>query len=107
MDARIDVFRLLDLKEGDAQILRNAGGIVTDDMLRSLKLSQELLGTERIHLIHHTNCALEGRPDGFANVEDDVRVSMKRLRGSTLPRRDGVRGFVYDVVTRELREITA
>lgn len=125
MDARIDVFRILGLTDGDAHILRNAGGIVTSDVIRSLVISQHLLGTDSVMLIHHTRCGLEGldrerlratvERDGhvlpfdlgtFANVETDVRDSIRRVQESPfLPHRDRVRGFVYDVVSRELSEV--
>lgn len=126
MDARIDVFRVLGIAEGDAHVLRNAGGIVTTDVIRSLVISQHLLGTDSVMLIHHTKCGLEGldrdrlrtevERNGstlpfdlgtFSNVEADVRESIRRVRGSQLLlRRDRVRGFVYDVTTRELREVS-
>lgn len=125
MDARIDVFRVLGIREGDAHILRNAGGIVTTDVIRSLVISQHLLGTDSVMLIHHTNCGLENldrdsvrasvERDGgmlpfdlgsFANVETDVRESIGHVRASPfLLHRDRVRGFVYDVTTDELTEV--
>ncbi|MBM4434758.1 MAG: carbonic anhydrase [Chloroflexi bacterium] len=128
MDSRLDVFAALGLAEGDAHVLRNAGGIVTDDTIRSLALSQRLLGTEAVMLIHHTDCGLErvteegfraelARAAGaeppfeigaFSDVDDSVRRSIARVAASPfLPRRDRARGFVYDVTTGELREVRA
>lgn len=126
MDARINVFALLDIKEGDAHILRNAGGIVTDDVIRSLILSQRLLGTRSVMLIHHTGCGLDGLDEsglqdqiraevgheapiefgGFADPEEDVRESIARIRANRfLTQTETVRGFVYDVGTGRLREV--
>lgn len=125
MDARIDVFRILGITEGDAHILRNAGGIVTTDVIRSLVISQHQLGTESVMLIHHTNCGLENldrdtlrasieRGGGtlpfdlgsFSDVETNVRESIGRVRASEfLLHRDRVRGFVYDVTTDQLTEV--
>lgn len=126
MDSRLDVFAALGLAEGDAHVLRNAGGVVTDDTIRSLALSQHLLGTTAVMLIHHTDCGLERITDegfreqlarhagveppfgirAFTDVEGDVRDSLQRVIGSPfLPHRDRVRGFVYDVVSGELREV--
>jgi carbonic anhydrase len=126
MDARIDVFALLGLAQGDAHVLRNAGGVVTDDVIRSLAISQRELGTKEVVLIHHTGCGLlalddRGFRDGveaetgvrppwateaFDDLDEDVRRSMARVRESPfLPRRDRVRGFVYDVETGRLREV--
>jgi len=128
MDSRIDLFGLLGLDVGDAHVLRNAGGVVTDDVVRSLTLSQRVLGTRHIVLVHHTDCgmqkvteddfkaALEAetgiRPawalESFVDPHADVRQSMARLRTSPfLPHRDHVRGFVYDVDTHELLEVPA
>jgi carbonic anhydrase len=125
MDARIDVFRSLGLKEGDAHVIRNAGGIVTDDVIRSLVISQRLLGTEEVVLIHHTDCGMQKFDDkalreqieqetgvempfamgAFPDVEQDVRRSIATVRESPfLPHRN-VRGFVYDVKTGRLAEI--
>ncbi|HEX4429882.1 MAG TPA: carbonic anhydrase [Frankiaceae bacterium] len=125
MDSRIDVFGLLGLEVGEAHVLRNAGGVLTDDMIRSLAISQRKLGTREILLVHHTDCGLMRlSEDGFkAELEADtgmrptwaiesftdpmvsVRQSMQRIRVSPfIPHRDEVRGFVYDVDTGELRE---
>jgi carbonic anhydrase len=114
MDARIDVHRALGLELGEAHVIRNAGGVVTDDVLRSLAISQRRLGTTAVALIHHTRCGMEGLDEaelkaemgvgedydlhGFASIEDDVRASVERVRASELlPHRDQVRGYVYDV----------
>jgi len=126
MDARLDVFAALGLAEGDAHVLRTAGGIVTDDVIRSLAISQRLLGTRAVMLIHHTECGLEkldekafraelARDAGseppfaigaFADVDESVRRSIERVSGSPfLLHRDRVRGFVYDVRSGELREV--
>ena len=126
MDSRLDVFSALGLEDGQAHILRNAGGVITDDVIRSLAISQRRLGTEEIVLIHHTNCGLELITDdgfraelqeatgmapafaieSFTDVEADVRQSMARLRHSPfLLHRDRVRGFVYDVDTGVLSEV--
>ena len=126
MDARLDPARALGLKEGDAHVIRNAGGVVTDDAIRSLAISQHELGTEEIMLIHHTGCGLLGfdddafaakleseagrRPEwparGFEEVEESVRDSMRLIRESPfIPRTDRVRGFVYEVETGRLREV--
>lgn len=127
MDARIETGRLLGLEEGDAHVIRNAGGVVTDDVIRSLAISQRLLGTTEIVLIHHTDCgmvtfkddALKAqieadtglRPpfalEAFADPADDIRQSVRRIKSSPfVPHRDKVRGFVYDVVTGRLNEVT-
>ena len=126
MDARLDVYRILGLQEGDAHVIRNAGGVVTEDEIRSLAISQRLLGTEEIILIHHTDCGMvtftdDGfkqsiledtgiRPDwaaeAFPDVEDDVRQSIARIRANPfIPKKDSVRGFVFDVATGELNEV--
>ena len=127
MDARLNPYPILGLEIGDAHIIRNAGGVITDDEIRSLAISQHLLGTEEIMLIHHTDCGmltfndeefmqrLEGetgqRPDwdarSFPDLEEDVRDSIRRIRESPfIPRTDEVRGFVYEVETGKLREVT-
>ncbi len=127
MDSRMDVFALLGLSHGEAHVLRNAGGIVTDDVIRSLCLSQRLLGTREIILLHHTDCGLQRiTEDGFgaeleaelgdappwaveafADASDSVRISMARLRATPfVPHTDLVRGFVYDVTTGNLREVS-
>lgn len=128
MDSRIRVFEIFGLKQGEAHVLRNAGGVVTDDAIRSLALSQRKLGTREVLLVHHTNCGLEMvteddfkdeleadtglRPtwavEAFRQVEQSVRGSMARLRRSPfIPHTDKIRGFVYDVHTGELREVDA
>ena len=126
MDCRLDLLGALGLKEGEAHVLRNAGGIVTDDVIRSLAISQRRLGTREVTLVHHTDCGMEKLDDGefreelreaagvappfeigsFADAEADVRESVLRVRRSEfLPHRDAVRGFVYDVATNRLREV--
>ncbi|AHH93774.1 carbonic anhydrase [Kutzneria viridogrisea] len=126
MDARIRVFELFGLKQGEAHVLRNAGGVVTDDVIRSLALSQRALGTREVLLVHHTQCGLSMttedsfkdelesdtglRPtwsvEAFREVKDSVRTSMNRLRHSVfLPHKDNIRGFVYDVHTGALHEV--
>ncbi len=127
MDARIRVFELFGLQPGEAHVLRNAGGVVTDDMIRSLAISQRKLGTREILLVHHTQCGLEIvtedgfkdelegdtglRPpwavEAFRDVRDNTRQSIERVRRSPfIPYTDNVRGFVYDVHTGELDEVT-
>jgi len=126
MDARIDTGRLLGLEEGDAHVIRNAGGVVTEDVLRSLVISQRLLGTEEIILIHHTDCGMVTfrdddvkdqieadtglRPsfalEAFPDVEEDVRQSIRRIEANPfIPVKDKIRGFVYDVKTGQLNEV--
>jgi carbonic anhydrase len=126
MDARLDVYRALGLSEGEAHVIRNAGGVVTDDEIRSLAISQRLLGTREIVLVHHTDCgmltfsdkdfraAIEQevgvRPhwhsEAFAEVEDDVRAQRQRILDSPfIPVKDSVRGFVFDVATGKLSEV--
>ena len=126
MDARLHVYGALGLREGDAHVIRNAGGVVTDDVIRSLTISQRLLGTEEIVLIHHTDCGMLTfsddqvkeqirqeagiRPpfalEAFADAEEDVRQSIRRIEASPfIPHRDKVRGFVYEVETGRLREV--
>jgi carbonic anhydrase len=128
MDARLNLFGLLGLREGDAHLIRNAGGVVTDDVIRSLAISQRKLGTREIVLVHHTDCGmltftddqfrqeLEDevgiRPpwaaEAFRDLDADVRQSMARVRTSPyLLHRDAVRGFVYEVETGRLREVDA
>ncbi|HEX8647427.1 MAG TPA: carbonic anhydrase [Thermoleophilaceae bacterium] len=128
MDARVAPFALLGLKEGDAHVIRNAGGVVTDDEIRSLSISQRLLGTEEIILIHHTDCGMLTftdedfkrqiqeetgiRPgwavETFTDLDENVRQSIARIQASPfIPRKDSVRGFVYDVHTGKLREVDA
>ena len=127
MDARIDVHGLLGIAEGDAHVIRNAGGVITDDAIRSLTISQRLLGTTSIMLIHHTDCgmltfrdddvkdaitAATGiRPsfalEAFGDLEEDVRQSIARIQASPfIPNKDDVRGFVYDCATGRLNEVT-
>jgi carbonic anhydrase len=127
MDARVVPSRILGLELGDAHIIKNAGGVVTDDAIRSLAISQNLLGTEEIILIHHTDCGMltftddeladrleqetgerpSWTPRAFSDVEQDVRESMATLRESPfLPKKDSIRGFVYDVKTGRLNEVT-
>jgi carbonic anhydrase len=126
MDARLDPCGVLGLQEGDAHVIRNAGGAVTDDAIRSLAISQRLLGTEEIVLIHHTDCGMLGLDGGelrseiaaetgfeppwdveaFDDLEGNVRASIARIEASPfIPRRDRVRGLIYDVETRRLREV--
>ena len=127
MDARLDVHQILGLQVGDAHIIRNAGGVVTDDAIRSLAISQRLLGTEEIVLIHHTDCGMltftdddfrrqiqedtgvkpSWAAEAFPDLDDDVRQSIARIKASPfVPNKDSVRGFVYDVHTGRLREVT-
>ena len=126
MDARLNVYGILGLNEGDAHVIRNAGGVITDDEIRSLAISQRLLGTSEIILIHHTDCGMltftdDGfkeairaetglRPpwaaEAFSDVVDDVRQSLARIENSPfIPVKDSVRGFVFDVVTGRLDEV--
>jgi len=128
MDARLDVYRMLGLAEGDAHVIRNAGGVVSDDVIRSLVLSQKLLGTEEIVLIHHTDCGMLTfrddelkaqieqetgiRPsfamDAFADPAEDVRQSMRRIEASPfIQKKNAMRGFVFDVRTGRLNEVGA
>jgi carbonic anhydrase len=126
MDARLDVFRLLGLRPGDANVIRNAGGVVTDDVIRSLLISQRKLGTDEIVLIHHTDCGMLKftddelksvieaetgvRPqfvlESFADVDDDVRESIRRIEGNPFLLHKQVRGMVYDDEDGALREVT-
>ncbi len=126
MDARLDVFAALGLRNGQAHVLRNAGGVITDDVIRSLAISQRRLGTREIMLIHHTDCGMQSISDdgfraelldatgvapafaieSFTDVDGDVRQSIRRVRRSPfLSHRLLVRGFVYDVDTHRLREV--
>jgi carbonic anhydrase len=128
MDSRLDVFAALGLHDGEAHVLRNAGGVITDDVIRSLAVSQRRLGTREVMLIHHTDCGMQKLTDdgfraelqeatgvspafaieSFADPEADVRQSILRVRNSPfLPHREEVRGFVYDVDTHRLHEIAA
>lgn len=126
MDSRLDVYRILGLNEGEAHVIRNAGGVVTDDVIRSLAISQRLLGTREVMLIHHTDCGmLTFTDDGFKRgIEDeigvkppwaaeafpdvaaDVRQSLRRIENSPfVTKRESVRGFVFDVATGKLDEV--
>jgi carbonic anhydrase len=126
MDARLNPYGLLGLQEGDAHVIRNAGGVITDDEVRSLAISQRLLGTEEIVLIHHTDCGMltftddefkksiqdetgikpEWAAEAFPDVDEDVRQSLARVNASPfIPKKDSVRGFVYEVETGKLREV--
>ena len=128
MDARLDVHKILGISEGDAHVIRNAGGVVSDDAIRSLVISQRLLGTTAIVLIHHTDCgmltfrdddvkdAIEAdtglRPsfsmEAFGNLEQDVRQSISRIEANPfIPNKDQVRGFVYDCSTGRLNEVSS
>src|SRR4051812_43157825 len=127
MDARLNPYALLGLSEGDAHVIRNAGGVVTDDEIRSLSISQRLLGTEEIILIHHTDCGMLTFSDedfrrrlveetgikptwtaeSFDDLETDVRQSLARIASSPfIPKKDSVRGFIFDVKTGRLDEVT-
>jgi carbonic anhydrase len=127
MDARLNPYGLLGLQEGDAHVIRNAGGVVTEDAIRSLTISQRLLGTTEIILIHHTDCGMLTfsddqvkaqiladtglRPpfalEAFPDLDDDVRQSIRRIQDSPfIPHKDSVRGFVYEVEKGTLREVT-
>ncbi len=127
MDARLNVYGLFGLAEGDAHVIRNAGGVVTEDVIRSLAISQRLLGTTEILLVHHSGCGMLSfrddelkaqiqadtgiRPpfalEAFDDVDDDVRQSMARIEASPFLAHRGARGFVYDVETGRLREVVA
>jgi carbonic anhydrase len=107
MDARLDVYALLGLERGDAHIIRNAGGMVTDDALRSLSASQRLLGTEEVVVVMHRDCGMEGRPEegGFEDLESALDESLERLRTAPeLVARDRIRGLIYDPSADELEE---
>ena len=127
MDARLDVHKILGLKEGDAHVIRNAGGFITDDEIRSLTISQRLLGTREIILIHHTDCGMLTFSDdelkaqihedvglkphfsmeSFSDLEEDVRQSIARIQASPfIPHKQSVRGFIYEVETGRLREVS-
>ncbi|NUS43016.1 MAG: carbonic anhydrase [Mycobacteriaceae bacterium] len=126
MDARLDVYRILGLREGEAHVIRNAGGVVTDDEVRSLAISQRLLGTTEIILIHHTDCGMLTFTDddfkqsiqhetgikpawaaeAFADLDDDVRQSIRRIETSPfITKTTSLRGFVFDVATGKLLEV--
>ena len=127
MDARLNVYGLLGLSEGDAHVIRNAGGVVTDDEIRSLAISQRLLGTEEIILIHHTDCGMltftdddfkasieqetglkpEWAAESFTNLDTDIRQSVARIKASPfIPHKESIRAFVYEVKTGKLREVS-
>ena len=127
MDARLNVYGMLGLQEGDAHVIRNAGGVITDDEIRSLAISQRLLGTREVILIHHTDCGMLTFSDdelkaqiheeagikphfsmeAFSDLEEDVRQSIARIQASPfIPHKGSVRGFVYEVETGRLREVT-
>jgi len=126
MDARLNIYGALGLGEGDAHVIRNAGGVVTDDAIRSLAISQRLLGTNEIILIHHTDCGMltftddafkgsiqqetgikpEWAAEAFADLDEDVHQSVNRIKASPfIPHKDSIRGFVLDVTTGRLREV--
>jgi carbonic anhydrase len=125
MDARLNPYGLLGLSEGDAHVIRNAGGVITDDEIRSLAISQRLLGTEEIILIHHTDCGMltftdddfkrsvqddtgikpEWAAEAFGDLDEDVRQSIARIQASPFIPRKNVRGFVYQVEDGQLREV--
>jgi carbonic anhydrase len=126
MDARLNVYGILGLEEGDVHVIRNAGGVATDDAIRSLTISQRLLGTKEIILIHHTDCGMltftddavkrqiqdelgikpEFALEAFPDLDEDVRQSIARIKASPfIPHTDQVRGFVYEVETGKLREV--
>jgi carbonic anhydrase len=107
MDARLNPYGLLGLSEGDAHVIRNAGGVVTDDEIRSLAISQRLLGTEEIILIHHTDCGmLTFKDDDFRRQIQQDTGMVERIKASPfIPRKDRIRGFVYDVETGRLTEV--
>ncbi len=126
MDARLDVHKILGLQEGEAHVIRNAGGVATDDAIRSLLISQRLLGTDEIILIHHTDCGMLTFKDdevgseiqeeigvrppfalgAFSNLDEDVLQTTRRLRSNPfIPRKEKIRGFVYNVKTGRLREV--
>ena len=126
MDARMDIYRILGLKDGEAHVIRNAGGVVTDDEIRSLAISQRLLGTREIILIHHTDCGMltftdddfkraiqdetglkpQWAAEAFGDVHEDVRQSLRRIDASPfVVMHESLRGFVFDVATGKLDEV--
>ncbi|PCK27794.1 beta-class carbonic anhydrase [Rhodococcus qingshengii] len=126
MDARIDVYRVLGIQEGESHVIRNAGGVVTDDEIRSLAISQRLLGTTEIILIHHTDCGMltftdedfkrsiqdeigikpNWAAESFPDIDEDVRQSLKRIENSPfVTATTSLRGFVFDVATGKLNEV--
>jgi carbonic anhydrase len=127
MDARIDVYRVLGIEEGESHVIRNAGGVVTDDAIRSLAISQRLLGTQEIILIHHTDCGMltftdddfkrsiqeetgvkpAWAPEAFPDLAEDVRQSLRRIENSPfVTKHVSLRGFIFDVATGKLEEVT-
>jgi carbonic anhydrase len=127
MDARLDVYRILGLGDGEAHVIRNAGGVITDDEIRSLAISQRLLGTREIILIHHTDCGMQTFTDddfkrgiqeetgikpewaveSFSDLEEDVRQSLRRIQASPfVTKHESLRGFIFDVATGKLNEVT-
>ena len=127
MDARLNVYAILGLGEGEAHVIRNAGGVITDDEIRSLAISQRLLGTREIILIHHTDCGMLTFTDddfkgaiqdetgikpawsaeAFRDLDEDVRQSVARILASPfIPHKDEIRGFVFDVITGKLNEVS-
>ena len=127
MDARLNVYGMLGLGDGEAHVIRNAGGVITDDEIRSLAISQRLLGTREIMLIHHTDCGMLTFTDdefkrsiledtgikphwgaeSFPDLEEDVRQSIARIKASPfVPYTDAIRGFVFDVATGKLNEVS-
>ena len=127
MDARLNVYGMLGLKEGESHVIRNAGGVVADDAIRSLAISQRLLGTTEIILIHHTDCGMltftddafkrsiqdetgikpPWSPESFTDLEEDVRHSIARIKASPfIPHKNAIRGFVFDVATGKLNEVS-
>ena len=127
MDARLDVYRVLGLGDGEAHVIRNAGGVITDDEIRSLAISQRLLGTREIILIHHTDCGMltftddafkrdiqdevgikpEWAAEAFSDLEEDVRQSLRRIENSPfVTKHESLRGFIFDVATGKLNEVT-
>jgi carbonic anhydrase len=126
MDARLNVYAILGLREGEAHVIRNAGGVVTDDEIRSLAISQRLLGTTEVILVHHTDCGMltftddqfkrsiqdetgikpEWAAEAFTDLDEDVRQSIARIKASPfIPHKEAVRGFVFDVATGKLDEV--
>ena len=126
MDARLNVYGILGLAEGEAHVIRNAGGVVTDDEIRSLAISQRLLGTTEVILIHHTDCGMltftdddfkrsiqeetglkpEWAAEAFPDLAEDVRQSIGRIKASPfIPRKENIRGFIFDVATGKLDEV--
>jgi carbonic anhydrase len=126
MDARLNVYGILGLKEGEAHVIRNAGGVVTDDEIRSLAISQRLLGTTEVILVHHTDCGMltftddefkrsiqdetgikpQWAAEAFTDLDEDVRQSVGRIKASPfIPHKDAIRGFVFDVATGRLNEV--